>query len=95
MYYTVSFLVDFILLSTPILRKNDWVISKVNSNILPIQKSIYTISKGPMVRKKQSREQFMFKQIFFNVRKILYYLPLKMQWSFYLSKNINSPTCKK
>ena len=46
-------------------------------NYLPIRKSIFTISKGPMVRKKQSREQFMFKQIFVNVKKIIHFFNKK------------------
>ena len=37
--------------------------------ILPKKKSFFTISRGPMVRKKKSREQFMHKQLFLFVSK--------------------------
>ena len=56
-----------------------YIITSLNYNILPIRKNVFTLSKGPMVRKKQSREQFMFKQIFFNVTKVIQFENSKRQ----------------
>ena len=36
----------------------NYIITTLKYNYLPIRRSIFTLSKGPMVRKKKSREQF-------------------------------------
>ena len=48
-----------------------YVVTTLKYNILPIRKNVLTLSKGPMVRKKQSREQYSFKQIFINITKVI------------------------
>ena len=69
--FTVFFLLDFIFASSSIISIYNFSISKLNYNILPVKKNNFTVSKGPMVRKKQSRVQYSFKQIFLNVTKVI------------------------
>lgn len=69
--FTVFFLLDFIFASSSIISIYNFSISKLNYNILPVKKNNFTVSKGPMVRKKQSRVQYSFKQIFLNVTKVV------------------------
>ena len=52
----------------------NYTVTTLKYNYLPIRKMVFTLSKGPMVRKKQSREQYMFKQIFVNVTKIIHFV---------------------
>ena len=77
--FTVYFLLDFMFSSFTAVKVYSYIITSLNYNILPIRKNVFTLSKGPMVRKKQSREQFMFKQIFFNVTKVIQFENSKRQ----------------
>jgi hypothetical protein len=68
---TVFFLLDFVFSSNIWQRYSNFFLSSVKYRYLPVKKSIFTLSKGPLVRKKQSREQYAFKQIFINIKKII------------------------
>lgn len=70
--FTVFFLLDFIFASSVIVNMYNFSITKFTHNILPVKKNNFTVSKGPMVRKKQSRVQYSFKQIFLNVTKVMH-----------------------
>ena len=75
--FTLYFLLDYIFKSLSAFDMYNYIITTLKHNYLPIRRSVFTISKGPMVRKKKSREQFMFKQIFVNIKKIIYFLDKK------------------
>jgi len=72
--FTAYFLVDFIFSSAILANIINYTFTTIKFNTLPIKRFVYTLSKGPMVRKKQSREQYMLKQIFVNVTKIFHFI---------------------
>lgn len=72
--FTVFFLLDFIFSSSVVVNTHKFSITMFNYNILPIKKNNFTVSKGPIVKKKQSRVQYSFKQIFLNVTKVIQFV---------------------
>jgi len=76
-FFTIYFLLEYIYSSLIAFTMYNYIITTLKYNYLPIRRSVFTLSKGPMVRKKKSREQFMFKQIFVNVKKIFHILDKK------------------
>ena len=76
-FFTIYFLLEYVYNSLIAFSMYNYITTTLKYNYLPIRRSVFTLSKGPMVRKKKSREQFMFKQIFVNVKKIFHFLDRK------------------
>lgn len=72
--FTVYFLLDFIIATKAWGLFSNFILFLVKYRCLRSKKLVYTLSKGPMVRKKQSREQYAFKQLSINVKKIVYFV---------------------
>lgn len=70
-WFSVFFFLDFIFSGLIAFKTYNYALTSLKYKFLPSKKSVYTISKGPMVRKKQSREQFIFKQMFITVKKVI------------------------
>jgi hypothetical protein len=60
-------LVDFLIFSVLKLQPSHFFLSAINYYCTNTSKLNYTLSKGVLVRKKQSREQFAFQQNFFYI----------------------------
>jgi len=70
-YLLIKFLVDFLSFSLSKLSTNTLSLLFINYYCIKHTKLNYTISKGILVRKKQSREQFTFQQNFFYINQCL------------------------
>lgn len=72
-WFSVFFFLDFVFSGLIAFKTYNYILTTLKYKFLPTKRSVFTISKGPMVRKKQSREQFTFKQMFITVKKIIHF----------------------